>query len=149
MWQTLQVFKNKRFPLLNCSGVKVTVFVAFKGIVRTASSNSTAQEKELKLEKTKQDKILLQKQQGIYKTKSEKEKEKKNLARLEDLKKTCLCISDSGLINNSIMYNQKIMITDVNDEELIFRIRLNTKNKTKPASLDEEDHIYMVKVVLS
>jgi peroxiredoxin family protein len=57
VWQTLQVFKNKRFPLLNCSGVKVTVFVAFKGIVRTASSNSTAQEKELKLEKTKQDKM--------------------------------------------------------------------------------------------
>ena len=34
---------------------------------------------------------------------------------------------------------------DVNDEELIFRIRLNIKNKSKPASLDEEDHIYMVK----
>jgi DNA-directed RNA polymerase II subunit RPB1 len=35
---------------------------------------------------------------------------------------------------------------DLNDEELIFRIRLNTmKGKTKPASLDEEDHIYMVK----
>jgi DNA-directed RNA polymerase II subunit RPB1 len=35
--------------------------------------------------------------------------------------------------------------SDLNDEELIFRIRLNVKNKSKPASLDEEDHIYMVK----
>jgi hypothetical protein len=34
------------FPLFTCSGVKVTVFVAFKGRVRTASSNSTAQEEE-------------------------------------------------------------------------------------------------------
>ena len=41
----------------NNKKIKVTVFVAFKGIVRTASSNSTAQEKELKLEKTKQDKM--------------------------------------------------------------------------------------------
>jgi hypothetical protein len=53
----LQVLKNKRFPRLNCSGVNVTAFVEFNGTVRTASSNSTAQEKELKLEKTKQDKI--------------------------------------------------------------------------------------------
>jgi DNA-directed RNA polymerase II subunit RPB1 len=35
--------------------------------------------------------------------------------------------------------------SDLNDEDLIFRIRLNIKNKSKPASLDEEDHIYMVK----
>ena len=35
---------------------------------------------------------------------------------------------------------------DLNEEELIFRIRLNNiKAKSKPESLDEEDHIYLVK----
>uniref|UniRef100_A0A6C0EUD6 DNA-directed RNA polymerase n=1 Tax=viral metagenome TaxID=1070528 RepID=A0A6C0EUD6_9ZZZZ len=42
--------------------------------------------------------------------------------------------------NISCFYN------DLNDEELIFRIRLNTsKSKSKPLSLDQEDHIYLVK----
>ena len=43
------MFKNSRFPRLTCSGVNVTVFVEFKGIVRTASSNSIAQTEPLKL----------------------------------------------------------------------------------------------------
>ena len=35
---------------------------------------------------------------------------------------------------------------DLNEDELIFRIRLNSgKSKSKPMSLDQEDHIYMVK----
>ena len=42
--------------------------------------------------------------------------------------------------NISCFYN------DLNDEEIIFRIRLmNTKTKSKPAGLDEEDNIYMIK----
>jgi hypothetical protein len=38
------VLINKRFPRFTCSGVKVIDFVAFKGTVRIASSNSTAKE---------------------------------------------------------------------------------------------------------
>jgi len=42
--------------------------------------------------------------------------------------------------NISCFYN------DLNDEEIIFRIRMNNlKTKSKPAGLDEEDNIYMIK----
>ena len=39
VWQTLHVLKNKRFPRFNCSGVIVTFFDGFNGIVNVASSN--------------------------------------------------------------------------------------------------------------
>jgi len=47
------------------------------------------------------------------------------------------------------IYNDNVscFYNDMDDDEVVFRIRLTNilKNKSKPLSLDEDDHIYMVK----
>jgi translation initiation factor 5B len=66
-------------------------------------------EKERK-HKLKQDKIKLQKDAGTYKTKSEKEKIKKNQDRLEQLKKSGILIEDGKIVINTI--NSNIIVND-------------------------------------
>ena len=73
-----------------------------------AEKKKEQEEKEKKL-KAKHDKILLQKIAGTYKTKSEKEREKKNQIRLEQMKK-------QGIIgeNGSIIMRQNGILNTMN-----------------------------------
>jgi translation initiation factor 5B len=75
------------------------------------------EKRELK-RKTKQDKINVQKQEGTYKTKSEKEKYKKNQERLEEIKKFGM-VTDNGRIiikqNNIVSHND--INNNINEEE--------------------------------
>lgn len=89
------------------------------------------EEKECK-RKAKQDKILIQKQEGIYKTKSEKIKDRKNKERLEQIKKNTILTDDGKIIMKQENYIINSIIKNENDldfddkEQIKFRSPLFT-----------------------